>query len=149
MTPRPSWNEWAMSLAEATALRATCNRRQVGAVLLSANGRVLSTGYNGTVSGARHCNHTPEGSKCIDAVHAEANALMNLLRQGGGSSSGASCFITLSPCLDCAKLLIAAGVSRVVYKTPYRLLEGVQLLTAGGRLLTTPEGYFEVEMFSS
>jgi dCMP deaminase len=135
---RPSWDEWALGLAGAVAARADCTRRQVGAVVLDADRRVLSVGYNGAPPGARGCltagacprgrqtgAQVPPGSSydtgpgsCI-ANHAEANALLysDPLRRRGGTL-----YVTHEPCGGCSRLLAGSGLSRAVWPEGERLL---------------------------
>ena len=117
-----------MRMAETIALRGTCDRLQVGA-LVCQNGRVISTGYNGNVAGKAHCNHRGVGSDlsnvpCTTAVHAETNALIFAARHGV-AVEGADLWTTHEPCLACANLVINAGIYRVFFKMPYRLHDGL------------------------
>lgn len=126
---RPSRHDMLMGVAGVVAARGTCNRLHVGAVI-SRDGRVLSTGYNGPPSGLPHCDHD-NGTPCDDAVHAEANVIAFAARYGT-AVEGADVYVTHSPCSSCAKLLINAGVASVYYKTPFRDASGILLLTRAG-----------------
>jgi len=141
-----------MGVANSIAQRSTCSRLNVGAVI-TRNGRILSSGYNGAPSGMEHCNHMCTCSDvtrvalaanyddvthevgCLSlpdacvAVHAEANAIVWAARTGV-ATEGADLFTTDMPCIDCAQLIINAGIVRVVYGRDYRLRDGLQLLTA-------------------
>jgi dCMP deaminase len=126
-----------MDVAQLVATRGTCNRLYVGAVIARA-GRVLSTGYNGPPAGLPHCSHLvgecrPDGSiaSCTDAVHAEANVVAFAARHGV-ATDGADAYVTHSPCLACAKLLINAGLSQVFYRTAFRDVSGILLLMRAG-----------------
>lgn len=125
MRARISRDETMMRVAEAFAARGTCNRLYVGAVI-SRNGRIISTGYNGRPTGMSHCNHTDE-EPCRLAVHAEANAIAFAARHGV-SVEGSEIHTTHQPCLDCAKLIINSGLVRVRYWQPYRDPAGLNLL---------------------
>lgn len=128
---RASRDEVMMDMAFIICGRGTCQRLQVGA-LISRDGRVLSIGYNGAPAGMDHCNHAlNETEGCTRAVHAEANAIVWAARKGI-ATEGAELFVTHMPCLNCARLIINAGISRVVYHLPYRLTEGVSLLREAG-----------------
>jgi len=153
---RPTREETLMAVAEVVALRGTCDRAQVGAVIAH-DGRPISFGYNGAPPGLPHCdenNHgwgpnphepgTPfhsaveEGMAeglyevgCINATHAEANALAFAARHGI-ATEGATLYVTVAPCDVCARLLIAAGISKVIYKEEYRDGRGLELLAAAG-----------------
>lgn len=114
-----------MRMAEVAALRSTCERLNVGAII-SREGRVLSTGYNGNIAGQAHCNHIVDGP-CTTAVHAEANAIVWAARMGV-ATEGTELFTTHQPCLDCAKLIVNAGIYRVYFQNLYRLRDGLELL---------------------
>ena len=109
-----------MEVARTVATRATCPRASVGAVLVRRH-RILTTGYNGAPSRVAHCTEVGcemVGEHCVRAVHAEANAIV----QGalhGVSLDGSSAYTTHQPCVHCVKLMISAGVIRIVYETPY------------------------------
>lgn len=130
--PRISRDEMLMEIALIVKQRSTCLRRQVGAVLTK-DGRVISTGYNGAPAGVPHC--TPEKCNaeqpCIDTIHAEANAIAFASRYGY-STDGTTLYTTASPCRECAKLLINAGVTEVVYDDEYRDTSPLRLLTGVG-----------------
>ena len=132
---RASEAQTNMAIAESIALRGTCDRLQVGAII-TRNNRVISTGYNGNVSGAVHCDHAWDGldlqeQGCRTAVHAEANAIVFAARHGV-PVEGADLWTTHQPCLGCANLIINAGIKRVFFKNPYRLIEGLLALQTHG-----------------
>lgn len=122
-------HEMMMKTAEVTALRGTCGRAQVGAIV-SRDGRSISTGYNGNVSGTAHCFHQ-DYSPCETAMHAEANALIFAARNGV-ATEGADLYCTHEPCYHCARLIVNAGIKRVFFREPYRKHEGVELLLLVG-----------------
>lgn len=119
---RQTWDAYFLDLARATATRATCLRRKHGAVIVSADRRIVSTGYNGAPSGHPHCmdgacpralSDTPQGhdySQCI-AIHAEANAL---LFSAPADRTNATLYCTGAPCFGCAKLIANSGLGEVV-----------------------------------
>ena len=117
---RPGWDEYFMDIARTVATRATCPRASVGAVL-TRDKRILTTGYNGAPRGVSHCldvGCTMVDGHCLRATHAEANAIV----QGalhGVSLQGATAYCTHEPCAGCTKLLISAGVVRIVYRDAY------------------------------
>lgn len=119
-------NEMLMEMAEVVAKRGTCDRLQVGAVI-ARDGRVISSGYNGNIIGQDHCHHEPDGPGCTEAVHAEANAILFAARYGV-STEGAQLYTTHQPCLNCAKMIINAGIANVFYSHPYRDISGLNLL---------------------
>ena len=129
---RISRDEALIQIAHIMAQRSTCNRLQVGAVI-ARDGRVVSTGFNGAPSGLPHC--TPENcnehNPCTNTTHAEAGAIAHAARHGV-ALEGTTLYVTHQPCLDCAKLLINAGTKRVVYATPYRIQDGLNLLLQAG-----------------
>lgn len=114
------------------ATRATCDRKGVGCVL-AIDGRIISTGYNGPISGQKHCTHIQDGDDkpCYRSVHAESNAIAYAARLGV-PTYGATAYCTLSPCMACAMLLINAGIERVVYNNQYRDGAGIDLLNDSG-----------------
>jgi len=130
---RPSQVEVMMGMARMVSLRGTCDRLQVGA-LIARDSRVISTGYNGNVAGLVHCSHRlldVPGIPCTTAVHAEANAIVFAARHGVEIFQ-ADLWSTHQPCLECAKLIINAGVRRVWFEKDYRLREGLELLLEAG-----------------
>ncbi len=118
-----------MSVALQIGELGTCSRKQVGAVI-TRDGRAISWGYNGAPPGMPHCEHFDD-EPCTTATHAEANALAFAARQGI-STDGATLYVTVSPCEVCSKLLIAAGIERVVWGEAYRDPSGVDLLQRAG-----------------
>lgn len=133
MQNRLSREEMNMEMAHTVAKRGTCTRLQVGAILTYSD-RVISTGYNGVVMGESHCNHTQDESKCLDAVHAEANAIVFAARNGV-RTLGSTLYVTHSPCLECAKLIVNSGIMNVFYDHEYRLKDGLELLVASGVMI--------------
>lgn len=118
---RQSWDAYFLELAAHAATRATCDRLRVGCVLVRERD-VLATGYNGSVSGMPHCDevgHDMEDGHCVATVHAEMNALCMAARNGH-STRGACAYVTHLPCWLCFKLLVQAGIVRVVYAEAYR-----------------------------
>ena len=117
---RPSWDEYFMQIAFTVAQRSTCDRAHVGCVLVR-DRRMLTTGYNGAPAGLPHCDdvgHLMVDGHCVRTLHAEQNALIQAALHGV-STVGATAYVTHQPCLTCAKLLINAGVRRVVYSGNY------------------------------
>lgn len=113
-------------MARIWAENSYCQRRQVGAIVVK-NKAIISDGYNGTPSGFENvCEDETEHTKPY-VLHAEANAITKLARSHN-SSDGATLYVTASPCIECAKLIIQAGIKRVVYSEPYRLDDGLRLL---------------------
>ncbi|MBQ3422437.1 MAG: cytidine/deoxycytidylate deaminase family protein [Romboutsia sp.] len=135
MDKRQSWNEYFMSIAELVATRSTCNRANVGAVIINEDNRIVSTGYNGSVSGTPHCDeigHTMRDGHCIATIHAEVNALYYCAKQGI-SVDNCTIYITHFPCLNCIKALIQSGIKQIYYKNDYRIDDyGVELLNQSG-----------------
>ncbi len=115
-----------MRMARIWAENSYCERRKVGALLVK-NGMIISDGFNGTPSGfENHCEDENDVSKPY-VLHAEANAITKVARSHN-SSDGATLYVTASPCIECAKLIIQAGIKRVVYGESYRILDGIELL---------------------
>ncbi len=119
-----------MRMARVWAENSYCIRRQVGALMVK-DQRIISDGYNGTPSGFENvCEDENNVSKPY-VLHAEANAISKVARSHN-SSDGATLYVTASPCIECSKLIIQAGIRRVVYGELYRLTEGIDLLKRAG-----------------
>ncbi len=117
-------------MARIWASNSYCKRRQVGALLVK-DKMIISDGYNGTPSGFENvCEDENDKTKPY-VLHAEANAITKVAKSGN-SSDGATLYITASPCIECAKLIIQSGIKRVVYMDEYRLEDGVELLRRAG-----------------
>lgn len=126
---RPSWDEYFMQMAELTAQRSTCLRRKVGAVIVK-DKHIIATGYNGAPRGLHHCGDlggclrqklgVPSGQRheLCRALHAEQNAIIQAATLGQ-SIENASIYITHQPCVICAKMIINAGINRIVVKEGY------------------------------
>ena len=124
---RVGWDEYYMKLAVDVAIRATCERKHVGAIIVR-NKSILSTGYNGSISGTPHCDeagHMMEDGHCVRTIHAEANALIQAARHGI-RTEGATLYTTASPCWQCFKLISNSGITRVVFGEKYRLEDRVK-----------------------
>jgi dCMP deaminase len=119
---RPDWDEYYMQIARYTAVRATCNRKHVGCVITVGN-RVVAGGYNGAPAGLDHCDdagHDMVDTHCIRVVHAEANTVADAARRGVSLNRG-TVYVTAMPCWPCFKLLVQAGIKKVVYSEAYRI----------------------------
>ncbi|MCD6547700.1 MAG: cytidine/deoxycytidylate deaminase family protein [Nanoarchaeota archaeon] len=126
---RPSWDEYFMQIVDAVAKRATCDRGRSGAIIVK-DKQILSTGYVGAPSGLPHCDdvghllmkHIDEDGKesmhCVRTTHAEQNAIVQAAKHGV-AINGATLYCTMEPCLACAKMIINAGIKRVVCKKRY------------------------------
>src|SRR5574344_23383 len=107
-----------------------CIRRQVGALVVK-NKMIISDGYNGTPSGFENVCEDENNVTKPYVLHAEANAITKLAKSNN-SSDGATLYVTAAPCIECAKLIIQAGIKRVVYTEQYRLTDGIDLLRKAG-----------------
>lgn len=126
---RPSWDEYFMQMAELTAKRSTCLRRQVGAIIVK-DKHIIATGYNGAPKGLPHCEElggcyreklgVPSGERheLCRALHAEQNAIIQAATLGQ-SIEGATIYVTHQPCIICAKMIINAGIERIVVRSGY------------------------------
>jgi len=125
---RPDWDEYFLEIAHVVAKRSTCVRRQIGAVIVK-DRRILTTGYNGAPSGLAHCIETgcmrnelniPSGTRheVCRALHSEMNAIIQAA-QHGVSTKGATLYCTNQPCSVCSKMLINAGITKVIYTGSY------------------------------
>ena len=119
-----------LEMARIWAQNSYCQRRQVGALVVK-NGMIISDGYNGTPSGFENICEDDNGVTKPYVLHAEANAITKLARSNN-NSDGATIYITASPCIECAKLIIQSGIKRVVYGEKYRLMDGIELLERAG-----------------
>ena len=119
-----------LAMARIWATNSYCVRRQVGALLVK-DKMIISDGYNGTPSGFPNVCENPAGETYPYVLHAEANAITKVARSSN-SSLGATLYVTASPCMECAKLIIQAGIVRVVYGEQYRLRDGLDLLERAG-----------------
>ena len=118
-----------LAMARIWSLNSYCVRRQGGALMVK-DKMIISDGYNGTPSGFENVCEDGDVTKPY-VLHAEANAISKVAKSNN-SSMGATMYITASPCIECAKLIIQAGISRVVYSEEYRSSEGVDLLRRAG-----------------
>jgi dCMP deaminase len=146
---RPSWDEYFMSLARLASTRSTCVRRQVGAVIVK-DRMVLSTGYNDTPRGVPNggdggcprCQSDAPSASGLDTclcLHGEQNAIIQAAYHGIGIA-GATIYCTHQPCLTCAKMIVNAGLVRVVYEAPYPDAVAEQLLRTAGIVLAPISG---------
>ncbi len=139
---RPTWDEYFMQMAELTAQRSTCMRRKVGAVIVK-DRHAIATGYNGAPHGIAHCEErggclrqklgVPSGQRhelCM-ALHAEQNAIIQAASMGHAIEGG-TIYITHQPCVICAKMIINAGIQRIVVKEGYPDELAVEILTEAG-----------------
>jgi dCMP deaminase len=142
MDARPSWDEYFMEMAEITAKRSTCIRRSVGAVIVQ-HRHIMAAGYNGAPRGIMHCAERggclreklgiPSGERhelCM-ALHAEQNAIIQAASLGQ-SIEGAAMYITHQPCVICAKMIINAGIKRIIVKEGYPDQLSVDILAEAG-----------------
>jgi dCMP deaminase len=139
---RPSWDEIFMQVAEVVAQRSTCLRRKVGAVLVK-DKHIIATGYNGAPAGLPHCTergeclrrelNVPSGERheICHAVHAEQNTIIQAAIHGR-DTRGSEIYLTCAPCSICAKMLVNAGVRRVVYWGKYPDKLAMEIMEAGG-----------------
>jgi len=118
---RASWDEYFMAIARVVATRSTCDRKHVGAVIVR-DKMILATGYNGSLRGLPHCDeigHLMQDGHCVRTVHAEANAIVQAARNGVRVEN-ADIYVTASPCFGCFKLIVNAGLGRIVFGEFYR-----------------------------
>lgn len=119
-----------MEMASVWAKNSYCKRRQVGALLVK-DRMIISDGYNGTPSGFENVCEDENGVTKPYVLHAEANAITKVAKSGN-SSADATLYVTAAPCIECSKLIIQAGIKRVVYRDEYRLTDGTDLLVRAG-----------------
>ncbi len=127
---RMRYDKAYLRMAQTWAELSHCERKKVGALIVR-DGRIISDGYNGTPAGFPNCCENQEGETHWYVLHAEANAILKVARSTNDCSD-ATLFITLSPCKDCSKLVLQAGIRRVVYMTEYKDTMGVDFLKSAG-----------------
>jgi dCMP deaminase len=138
---RPSWDEYFMEIARLVARRSSCLRRQVGAVMVKGK-NILATGYNGTPSGITHCElvgclrqqlNVPSGERheLCRGLHAEQNAIIQAAKHGI-NITGATLYCTNSPCIICSKMLINAGIQKIIYQEGYPDQLSMEMLAESG-----------------
>lgn len=142
-------NKYYMGVAQLTALNSLARKRQVGAIIVR-NQQIISEGFNGTPAGfdnnceVEYCivNSDAEVPKLItkpEVLHAESNAITKCAKYGN-ATLGATLYVTCSPCIECAKLIIQAGISKVIYRDEYHDLSGVELLKKANIIVEKYEG---------
>lgn len=119
-----------LKMARIWAENSYCTRRKVGALIVK-DKMIISDGYNGTPVGFENVCETDEGKTKPYVLHAEANAITKVAKSSN-SSDGATLYVTASPCIECAKLIIQSGIQRVVYCEEYHSQEGIELLERAG-----------------
>jgi dCMP deaminase len=122
-----------LRMARIWAENSYCKRRQVGALIVKDN-RIISDGYNGTPSGFENICEDEDNRTKPYVLHAEANAITKVAASSN-SSKDATIYVTSAPCIECAKLIIQAGIRRVVYSEPYRVDDGCKLLKRAGIIM--------------
>ncbi len=138
---RPSWDEYFMEIVELIKTRSTCLRRQVGALIVK-DKRILSTGYNGAPVGCKHCSEigclreelkVPSGQRheLCRAIHAEQNAIVQAA-YSGTSVNGGTLYVTNQPCVLCSKMIINAGIKKIVFKGDYPDELAMEMLKEAG-----------------
>lgn len=119
-----------LRMAHTWAELSHCNRKKVGALIVR-DGRIISDGYNGTPAGFDNCCENQQGETHWYVLHAEANAILKVARSTN-DCSGADLYLTLSPCKDCSKLVLQAGIRRVVFANEYKDTAGLEFLRSAG-----------------
>ncbi|MCQ2329517.1 MAG: dCMP deaminase family protein [Paludibacteraceae bacterium] len=130
MTKDEQFDKRYMRMALIWAENSYCERRKVGAILVK-DRMIISDGYNGTPSGFPNRCEDDNNASLPYVLHAEANAITKVARSGN-NSEGATLYVTASPCIECAKLIIQSGIKRVVYYEEYRITDGIDLLKKAG-----------------
>lgn len=119
-----------LRMARIWAENSYCTRRRVGAIIVN-DSMIISDGFNGTPSGFENVCEDSDGVTKPYVLHAEANAITKVARSNN-SSEGATLYVTASPCLECSKLIIQAGIKRVVFNEIYRITDGLDILRRAG-----------------
>lgn len=119
-----------LKMAKSWSELSHCERKKVGAIIVK-NDMIISDGYNGTPSGFDNCCENSQGETHWYVLHAEANAILKVAKSTN-NAHGATLYLTLSPCKDCSKLILQAGIRRVVYAMNYKDTSGVDFLKSAG-----------------
>lgn len=119
-----------LKMAQSWSKLSHCSRKQVGALIVK-DAMIISDGYNGTPAGFDNCCENELGETHWYVLHAEANAILKVAKSTN-NSKGATLYLTLSPCKDCSKLILQAGITRVVFKDSYKDSEGISFLKSAG-----------------
>ena len=130
-----------LKMATEWAKLSHCKRRQVGAIIVK-NNIIIADGFNGTPSGFENCCEDSLGRTHWYVLHAEANAILKLAKSNNRGQNS-TLYITLSPCKDCSKLILQAGIKRVVYMKGYKDSEGIDFLSKAGIEIVQIENPFE------
>ena len=123
---RKNWHDYFMDIAKLVATRSTCDRKHVGAVVVR-DRVVLTTGYNGSITGAPHCNedgHLMIDGHCVRTIHAEMNAITQAAKNGI-TIRDADLYVTARPCWNCFKVIVNAGIEKIYYEEEYRPDENI------------------------
>jgi dCMP deaminase len=144
---RPSIQDTMMSVAYTMADRSTCSRRHNGAVVATDSGVVLSTGYNGSLSGMPHCEHDEDFVGCTTAVHAEANSIYFAARNGVRIKDS-TIYCTTEPCQKCAEAIVQSGITSCVYDQEYRIHDGIELLQSAGIAIHQYQPYYSKRIYA-
>ena len=134
---QPDFDKRYLEMAHIWSKNSYCIRRQVGALIVK-DKMIISDGYNGTPSGFENVCEDETGKTKPYVLHAEANAITKVAKSNN-SSEGATLYVTSAPCVECSKLIIQAGIKRVVYSDDYRVTEGVDLLSRAGIVIVKLE----------
>jgi len=121
MNKRVTWKTYFMNIAKEVSTRSTCDRKHVGAVIVR-DKTILSTGYNGSIKGLKHCDeigHEMVDGHCVRTTHAEANAIVQSAKNGV-SINNSEIYVTASPCYNCFKLIANSGIKTIYYDEFYR-----------------------------
>lgn len=130
-----------LRMAQTWAELSHCKRKQVGAIIVK-DGMIISDGYNGTPAGFDNCCENEQGETHWYVLHAEANAILKVAKSTN-NCIGSTLYLTLSPCKDCSKLILQAGIKRLVYMKSYKDTEGVDFLREAGINLVQIENPFD------
>jgi dCMP deaminase len=136
MASKASLDKLFMDFARRVAKQSVSRRSLVGAIVVDTDNNILSYGWNGTPSGEdNNCEIVNDDGTLTtkpEVLHAESNALSKLLKSGRGSTDGGTIYVSYSPCMECSKLILQAGLKRVVYEHEYRVTAGLDLLKRRG-----------------
>lgn len=129
---RPTWDQYFVTMSHLISQRSTCDRLHVGCVIVKDN-RVVTTGYNGFISGAPHIGFVRDNHEQM-TIHAETNAIADAAKRGVSLEGGVA-YVTHCPCINCCKVLIASGIKTIIYSENYKNDELVPILCERGNVL--------------
>jgi len=139
MKTQSDWDDFYMKMTDLTSQQSYAQDRKVGAIIVK-DGNIISFSYNGTLPGEHNCTVDASGRTMAKVLHAETQAIAKVARSTQ-NTEGATLYSTLSPCIECAKLIAQVGIKRLVYRDTYKYTEGIDFLKKAGILVNEEENH--------